>query len=185
MSATPAQVRYNCESRLYVVQYISACKAAVEMLPKRDEHRLRAFPRGCTSRMHRTSSTPQELNSTEEPDEHSLPYCVLGGTGGLSVGCSVEMQWKMCAGSPFIWWYGVLEHLRQQDDGTAMATVVFPHFPETSQFYRQNVQIGDGAARPGAFGGFTGGVRTLSQVEENVCLQFMPQAIRQLSNLPV
>lgn len=185
MSAAPAQVRYNHEMRSYVAQFIGNCKPVLEMIPKRQEHRLRAFPQNIKSRMRPAISGLEDDDHTNKPNEHSLPYCVLVGTCGLSIGCSVELQWKTWRRSPFIWWYGVLENLRHQDGATAVATILFPHFPETSRFYRQHVQIGDGVVRPGAFGGFTGGIRRLSQTEVNMCLQFLPQAIGLISDLHV
>jgi len=84
------------------------------------------------------------------------------------LGKGVELQWKMQAGSPFGWWYGVLESLRIHGDGlTATAKLTFRHFPLGSRWYELDVVFGDNKIRPGAIGGYTGGIRGVTD-EENL-----------------
>ena len=39
------------------------------------------------------------------------------------------------AGSPFGWWYGKVERL-ERNGATAAVTLIFPHFPTNSRWYR-------------------------------------------------
>jgi hypothetical protein len=109
--------------------------------------------------------------------ESAYPYKVLEGTHGLRVGGGVELQWKMQSGGPFGWWYGHLEALERGADGRrTTATITFPHFPTTSDWYRLRVQVGDGEIRECTFGGYTGGLRaTASDVEKKHWMQFFKQ----------
>jgi len=105
----------------------------------------------------------------------AYPYCVLEGTEGLKVGGPVELQWKMQDQSPFGWWYGQLEDLQRDSDGKqATATVVFPHFHTTSQWYRLNVRFGDSEVRDCVLGGKSGGLRSVREGEKMQWMQHFP-----------
>lgn len=111
------------------------------------------------------------------------PYRVLVGTEGLRVGRPVELQWKMQLGSPFGWWYGVLESLELGPEALSgapgqgapsTATIVFPHFPPNSRWYQLTVQFGDGCIRHCSMGGYSGGLRGVTESECDRWARFFP-----------
>lgn len=105
------------------------------------------------------------------------PYSVLEGMDGLRVGGGVELQWKMQEHSPFGWWYGQLEELRPDKDGKlATATVIFPHFLASSQWYRLAVRFGDCEVRDCMLGGKSGGLRPVRDGEQLQWMQHFPSS---------
>jgi len=172
MAAMPARVRYEARLGVYVARYPSATESAVELIIATQEHRLRFCPQAARERLR-----PPALPSAEPAvASKCYPYQALAGVEGLRVGSAVELQWKMQAGSPFGWWYGILDALSMRADGLAVATISFRHFHATSVWYRLQVEFGDGEVREGAGGGFTGGVRKLSENEERQYMRFFPKA---------
>lgn len=171
MAAMPARVRYEARRGVYVARYPSATESAVELVPAKQEHRLRFCPQSA-----RESLRPPAPPSAEPAvSSQCYPYQALAGVEGLRVGGGVELQWKMQDGSPFGWWYGVLEALSTCADGLSVATISFRHFHATSVWYRLQVEFGDGQVREGAGGGFTGGVRALNKDEEKQYMRFFPK----------
>lgn len=190
MSAMPARVSYEAERDVYLTYYLSASEIAREAIPRRAEARLRFCPESARSRL--LCGTAQYLDeSTLEHEEDSFllkarhedssgfesyPYRVLAGIQGLQVGSPVEFQWKMQKGSPFGWWYGHLDDLAILQDGLARATISFRHFPSNSRWYQVKVTFGDDQMRDCAFGGFSGGVRGVSEEENRQFMLFFPKS---------
>lgn len=117
-------------------------------------------------------------------DRNTYPYKVLGGFDNLIIGRHVELQWKMQEMSPFGWWFGRLESLQQEPNSkSAIATITFAHFPEHSSWHRLKVRFGDGKVRPCSFGGFSGGVRAVSDPEKERWMRFLPKAIQHVAEL--
>jgi hypothetical protein len=202
MAAMAAKVRYEASADVYVASYLSASLVAPESIPAAEEHRLRFCPPSARARLLRgpdlgqeaeeaaTSPEQEEVEVDEEDvgeendDEKApsspswdYPYKVLQGVEEelVAPGTGVELQWKMQFGSPFGWWYGRLESLRRDNNGeTATATLIFPHFPSTSAWYRLEVRFGDAKMRPCTFGGYTGGVRMASPEEHALWMRFFP-----------
>mmetsp|Transcript_110840 Transcript_110840/g.300802 ORF Transcript_110840/g.300802 Transcript_110840/m.300802 type:complete len:422 (-) Transcript_110840:51-1316(-) len=184
MAAMGARVTFEASSRSYVARYLSAHPVPPEMIPACEEHRLRFCPASARAQLRPGGPTcaaqafEEALRCPEgaAPRQAEYPNKVLRGFEGLQVGGSVELQWKMQAGSPFGWWYGILDALSMRADGLAVATISFRHFHATSVWYRLQVEFGDGEVREGAGGGFTGGVRKLSENEERQYMRFFPKA---------
>jgi len=143
---------------------------------------------GCCMRRRSSSGSGDEMTrrrsssgdwpkaeTSDESKQGAYPYCVLEGTTGLKIGGAVELQWKMQDQSPFGWWYGQLEELQHHSDGKlATATVVFPHFAATSQWYRLAVAFGDNEVRDCALGGKSGGLRPVRDGEKVQWMQHFP-----------
>eukprot|EP00913_Durusdinium_trenchii_P028145 g26389.t1 len=101
-------------------------------------------------------------------------YRVLKDFDGVALGQGVELQWKMQMGSPFGWWYGRVERIERGGSGAAV-TLIFPHFPTNSRWYRLRVVVGDGIIRRCGIGGYHGGIRAVTPEEEKVWMQFRPK----------
>jgi len=171
MSAMPAWVCYSLKENAYQATYLSASVVPPEWIPAKEERRLRYLPTSARSVLQPRRSGPGGSGTTEA----AYPFRVLRGVQGLVLGGGVEVQWKMQENSPFGWWYGDLEHLQLQPDGTtAIASVTFRHFPRNSRWYRMKLVFGDSTIRPCDFGGYTGGVRPTTRVEQAMWLSFLP-----------
>ncbi|CAK0858341.1 unnamed protein product [Prorocentrum cordatum] len=187
MAAMPARLQYETSLGAYLARYLSASQVPPEPIPPHEEHRLRFCPRGVRGRLRcgppseggdaKTEATAptESLKDPHGCDLSRYPYRVLGGLEGLEVGRSVELQWKMQEGSPFGWWYGRLDALAVKPDGLAQATITFNHFPVNSRWYRLDVVIGDTRVRDCSFGGYTGGIRPVSEDEDRQCMKFFPK----------
>jgi hypothetical protein len=199
MSAMPARVHYDCGEDSYVAWYISASEVPPELIAAQEGHRLRFCPVAVREGLWHTESPaavselPHErlwgafkkratccarrrAPSNDLTTGEGYPYSVLGGTEGLKVGGAVELQWKMQDHSPFGWWYGQLEDLRCDKDGKlATATVIFPHFQSTSQWYRLAVRFGDCEVRDCMLGGKSGGLRPVPDAEKRQWMRHFPQ----------
>jgi hypothetical protein len=172
MAAMPAQVTYDRESAAYVATYLSAIEVPSEYICENEEHRLRFCPESARAQL-QPGLTPKVDSGTKLC---VYPYRVLEGLDGLVVGKGVELQWKMQYGSPFGWWYGHLEALgRGPSPGLAIATIIFPHFSPGAPWYRLNVMFGDDKMRDCTFGGYTGGIRGVTQAEYKRWMQFFPR----------
>jgi len=184
MAAMPARVSYLSHYGwgCYVARYLSAHPVPPEMIPACEEHRLRFCPASARAQLRPGGPTcaaqafEEALRCPEgaAPRQAEYPNKVLRGFEGLQVGGSVELQWKMQSGSPFGWWYGRLDWLQFLQDGLAQGTIIFPHFPATSRWHRLTVVFGDSQMRECAFGGYTGGVRAMSQSEQLQFMRFFP-----------
>lgn len=201
MSAMPARVYYEVKRQCYMVKYISASDVAPETIRPSEEHRLRFCPASvrCTLeppswRAVSSKALPAVLPvppsgtaqlgvaatllRSQAPDGKSpqYPHKVLEGIEGLTVGRAVELQWKMQFGSPFGWWYGHLDSITKHPDGlTATATISFAHFPRDSRWHRLEVRFGDDTVRSCSFGGYTGGLRQVSEAEHKRWMRFFPK----------
>mmetsp|Transcript_24196 Transcript_24196/g.38672 ORF Transcript_24196/g.38672 Transcript_24196/m.38672 type:complete len:410 (+) Transcript_24196:56-1285(+) len=128
--------------------------------------------------------TSSGFHASVEVDRTGYPYKVLEGFEGLVVGQHVELQWKMQKLSPFGWWFGKLESLHLEENGkTATAVLTFAHFPEHSGWHRLSVRFGDRKVRPCNFGGFSGGLRAVSNAEKDRWMRFLPQSTKHLTEL--
>jgi hypothetical protein len=203
MSAMPARVHYEQNEGSYVAWYISASEVPPELIPPTEGHRLRFCPASVREPLWRTSSAAIEAVSELPSDRFwsdfkerarccirrrpstdtemspsklsGYPYSVLEGTQGLKVGGAVELQWKMQDHSPFGWWYGQLEELNPDIDGKlATATVIFPHFHSSSQWYRLAVRFGDREVRDCTLGGKSGGLRPVHDMEKMLWMRHFP-----------
>jgi hypothetical protein len=184
MAAMPARIQYEARCDCYVARYLSASEVPPEKIPSREEHRLRFCPESVRSQLlHGYSLSDAKVDDPHDKIAQSLcnsnmhfyPYRVLQGFEGLQVGAGVELQWKMQEGSPFGWWYGQLDALTELGDGLAQAIITFRHFPSTSRWYRLGVVFGDSNMRDCAFGGYTGGIRSVSEAEKKQCMKFFPK----------
>jgi len=168
MSATAACVQYEAKFDCYRALYLSAQERHSERIPRSESNRLRFCSPSVRAELQPGCSHP----GVGSP----YPYRVLRGTSGLKVGKGVELQWKMQVGSPFGWWYGMLESLDQDAERQqAVATITFEHFPCTSLWYRLEVQVGDGKVRQCSIGGFTGGIRGVNSDEQQQWKRFFPE----------
>mmetsp|Transcript_54767 Transcript_54767/g.138321 ORF Transcript_54767/g.138321 Transcript_54767/m.138321 type:complete len:503 (-) Transcript_54767:859-2367(-) len=187
MSAMPARVQYDASVRGFVARYLSASEVMPETIPNHESHRLRFCPLSARPQLQpglsqassvldmRLDCSPHSGKSNTERSP-KYPYSVLVGTEGLHVGMAVELQWKMQSGSPFGWWYGILEELHiVPNEETARATITFHHFPSTSRWHRLGVKFGDDELRPCSFGGYTGGIRPVSEDEKKNWMRFFPK----------
>lgn len=172
MSAMPAIVHFEAKTNGYVAKYLSASEVQPESIPCSEEHRLRFCPPSA-----REYLQLQQMQAAT-PSSDSYPYEVLEGVDGLQVGMGVEMQWKMQAGSPFGWWYGILEELQPVPDTSMFsATINFRHFPVTSKWHRLHVRFGTCETQPCSVGGFNGGIRPVSEEESQRWMQFFPKEL--------
>jgi len=178
MSAMPATVVYEHNIDSYVATYLSASAVPPEVIPTREQHRIRFCPASVCGRLQPGTSPhrPALPGATKDAVTDLYPYKVLQGIDGLVVGGTVELQWKMQLKSPFAWWFGKLESLRlAADGGTAVATVIFTHFRESSRWYRLTVHVGGSEMRPCSFGGYTGGLRAVDSQEAKRWAHFFPK----------
>eukprot|EP00435_Cladocopium_sp_Y103_P070795 s234_g36.t1 len=167
MSCMVAKVSWEHSSNSYVANYVSASHVQPERIPADQKHRLRFCPAG-TAR----DQLQPEIGPPGAAEIY--PYRVLKGYDGVVLGQGVELQWKMQIGSPFGWWYGKVERL-ERNGATAAVTLIFPHFPTNSRWYRLRVVVGDGVVRRCAIGGYHGGLRAVTAEEEKVWSQFIPK----------
>merc|ERR1712070_1306919 len=180
MSRLPAQIQWEADTNSYIARYLSASEVLPEWIPAEEEHRLLFCPASMDDSLWMARLPGEDAANVRHHDSHykmeSLyPYCVLVGIGDFKLGQGIELQWKMQQGSPFGWWYGVLEQLDYDADGdTAVATITFRHFPEHSSWRWLRVRFGDGETRPCTMGGWSGGIRPTSVVEEKRWMQFFP-----------
>jgi hypothetical protein len=189
MAAMAARVQW-CESEGgYIARYLSASEVKPEHIPVDEEHRIRFCPASARQQLRPGSAVWPEASMDSDSDGRILqygekvlalptcyPYKVLQGTDGLIVGQGVELLWKMQYGSPFGWWYGHLEALHHDTEGdVATAVITFRHFPSNSRWYRLEVRFGDGEMRPCSFGGYTGGLRAVSEAEHKQWMRYFPQ----------
>jgi hypothetical protein len=194
MSAMPARIHYDRAAQGFVAWYMSASQVPPELIPEYQQHRIRACPTPTLEQLCYSSNLVTEVpferrwgarctdrsrwvgKSPDVPEEEqaSYPYSVFGTTKGFKVGQPVELQWKMQGRSPFGWWFGLLESLSQEDDTLAIATIIFPHFSPTSQWYRLTVRIGDGEIRDCALGGKSGGLRPVAAEERVQWMKHFP-----------
>eukprot|EP00931_Biecheleriopsis_adriatica_P077027 TRINITY_DN5066_c0_g2_i1.p1 TRINITY_DN5066_c0_g2~~TRINITY_DN5066_c0_g2_i1.p1 ORF type:complete len:394 (+),score=50.22 TRINITY_DN5066_c0_g2_i1:40-1182(+) len=182
MSAMSAYIRYDRKSNAYVTKYQSVNQVPPEHIPVAEEHRLRFCPASARERLQPGClplklSTSHGINQVDETVNimDYYPYKVLEGLDDLEVGSDVELQWKMQAGSPFGLWFGNLEslvHISGTKD--ALATVTFNHFPSESIWYRLQVRVGGSEIRRCDFGGYTGGLRRVTESEKKVWMCFFP-----------
>jgi hypothetical protein len=178
MAAMPAQVQYDPCLDAFIATYISASEVVPEIIPVSEEHRLRFCPPSARAQLQ-----PGRCLHTDHQDDadsvckraDAYPFKVLQGLDALEVGQPVELQWKMQAASPFGWWFGQLEDLSLiKDTSEAMVTISFHHFPTTSRWHRLQVRIGGSQIQPCNFGGFTGGLRRVSDAERKHWMRFFP-----------
>jgi len=192
MAAMPARVQYEARVRGYVARYLSATEVQPETIPYHEGYRLRFCPSSARQRLqpgHRGAAGSDSRmgvgigsvpKSPVGPGGAAMtppyPYRVFEGIEGLQVGQGVELQWRMQFGSPFGWWYGQLEELHKDPSGKwANATITFRHFPASSRWYKLDVRFGDSELRPCSFGGFTGGIRGVSEEERALWMRFFPK----------
>lgn len=207
MSAMPARVHFDCQEGSHVAWYLSASEVPPELIPAEEAHRLRFCPASVRDPLWRSSSDapaavsdlPQERlwsafterarwcvrrrspSQDLSRENDGYPYSVLTGVDGLKVGGAVELQWKMQDHSPFGWWYGHLEDLCcDQDGNAATATITFPHFHPTSQWYRLAVRFGDGEIRECLLGGKSGGLRPVPDGEKSQWMRHFPANLIQV-----
>jgi len=188
MAAMAARIQYESRMDAYVARYLSASEVLPEKIPVCEESRLRFCPESARERLRpgfpaagstardggRCSRTTELVKASASSP--SYPYRVLEGFSDLRADQGVELQWKMQYGSPFGWWYGHLESLTHEPDGkTARATIAFQHFPSTSRWYRLEVTFGDSEMRACSFGGYTGGIRSVSEAEAERWMRFFPK----------
>lgn len=189
MGAMPARVQYDRSAKGYVARYLSAAAVTPEAIPETEGFRLRFCPPSARERLlsrapgdtHREWSDIYQMEEAEDrgpvkPVPTAYPYRPLVGFEGLKVGEGVELQWKMQMGSPFGWWYGVLEALHiDPGEKEGSATVIFKHFASNTRWYRLVVRFGSSATRPCQFGGYTGGIRAATEAESAHWMRFMPK----------
>eukprot|EP00440_Ansanella_granifera_P024687 gb/GFBE01026809.1/.p1 GENE.gb/GFBE01026809.1/~~gb/GFBE01026809.1/.p1 ORF type:complete len:417 (+),score=66.97 gb/GFBE01026809.1/:1-1251(+) len=180
MSAMPATVLYDRQLKAYVASYISLSKVPDEVIPESQAHRLRFCPASAQQRLQPgIASAPlafrSEVRSLAQAANGCYPHKVLEGLEGLEVGVDVEVQWKMQLFSSFGWWFGHLEKLTLIE-GTeeATATITFPHLVETSRWFRLEVRVGSAEIQPCSLGGWTGGLRRVSETEKKAWMQVYP-----------
>jgi hypothetical protein len=173
MAAMAAQIQYDRTLDAYVAKYISASEVLPEVIPMYENHRLRFCPAPVRPRL---QPVYPESAAKDRAPAPVYPFKVLEGIEGLVVGQGVELQWKMQLKSPFGWWFGHLEALHKESDGKLYtATITFKHFPSTSRWYRLQVRFGDAQMRPCAFGGYTGGVRAVTEKEKACWMSYLPK----------
>jgi len=178
MSRLPARIHWEKATTSYIARYLSASEVPPEKIPVSEQHRLSFCPAAVRGEF--GLSTKQGLDQESDHEclskDSQYPYRVLEGVADFRVGQGIELQWKMQHGSPFGWWYGTLEQLDHNSDGvTAVAKITFRHFPAHSHWHQLQIRFGDGATRPCAMGGWSGGVRPLSACEELRWMEFFPK----------
>eukprot|EP00437_Effrenium_voratum_P002922 CAMPEP_0181430584 /NCGR_PEP_ID=MMETSP1110-20121109/17799_1 /TAXON_ID=174948 /ORGANISM="Symbiodinium sp., Strain CCMP421" /LENGTH=451 /DNA_ID=CAMNT_0023553905 /DNA_START=39 /DNA_END=1394 /DNA_ORIENTATION=- len=168
MSCMLAKVSWDANINCYITSYVSASQVLPEKIPYHEGHRLR-FCRPSV----REELKP-ELMPPLAPEVYG--YRVLHDVPDLKVGQGLELQWKMQQGSPFGWWFGIVESVVRDPNSTkAIVTMTFDHFPATSRWRRLQITVGDGATRPCAIGGWHGGVRAVSPSEKKEWAKFFPK----------
>jgi len=158
MSRLPAHVNWEAKTNSYIARYLSASEVLPERIPASEEHRLLFCPAPvrsilCLPRFsgeHPLFDSINRIVTSESPHEKMYPYRVLEGIADdFCIGCGIELQWKMQRGSPFGWWYGVLERLEYDANGvTAVAKIAFRHFPANSNWHWLDIRFGDGGREP-------------------------------------
>lgn len=169
MSCMIAKVSWESKTQSYMASYVSASHVLPERISYDESNRLRFCPASAAAQLQPELAPPTALEI--------YPYRVLQGLEGLRVGASVELQWKMQMGSPFGWWYGVVEQMERNcgEEGTAAVTITFRHFPANSRWYRLRVVVGDGVMRRCAIGGYHGGIRAVTPEEDKQWKLFFPK----------
>lgn len=167
MSCMVAKVSWEQSSNSYVANYVSASRVLPERIPACQAHRLRFCPQGAAQEQLQPEIAPPTSSEI-------YAYRVLKDFNGVALGQGVELQWKMQMGSPFGWWYGRVERIERGGSGAAV-TLIFPHFPTNSRWYRLRVVVGDGIIRRCGIGGYHGGIRAVTPEEEKVWMQFRPK----------
>lgn len=168
MSCMVAKVSYHAGARSYTASYVSASYVLPEKIPEMERRRLRFCP--CSAR----AQLQPEAQLSDPKNFYS--HRILEGTEDIQVGRGVELQWKMQSGSPFGWWFGVVESIEHRVPGKlAAVTMVFHHFPTNSRWYRLSVTVGDGQLRDCAIGGYHGGMRVCSEEERKDWMHFFPK----------
>mmetsp|Transcript_27432 Transcript_27432/g.63899 ORF Transcript_27432/g.63899 Transcript_27432/m.63899 type:complete len:455 (-) Transcript_27432:550-1914(-) len=169
MSCMIAKVSWEQKSQSYVACYVSASHVLPERIPYEASQRLRFCPDSAASQLQPEIAPPTAAEI--------YPYRVFRGLDGVAVGKGVELQWKMQMGSPFGWWYGVVEHVERNygEDETAAVTLTFRHFPAHSRWYRLRVLAGDGVMRKCSIGGYHGGIRAVTPEEDKQWQLFFPK----------
>jgi len=181
MSCVPAWVHWETKSDSYVANYVSFDPdVRPESIPRWEGHRLRFCPAAVRDRLQPLeacipSRKPSSCFRSDRIVERQLgyPFEPLPGVDKFEIGGGVELQWKKQEGGAFGWWHGLLEKVELDSHGrSAVATLVFPHFPANSAFYRLCVRFGDGRMRSCDFGGISGGLRPISEAEEEHWIRF-------------
>eukprot|EP00747_Dinoflagellata_sp_TGD_P185620 gnl/TRDRNA2_/TRDRNA2_42241_c0_seq1.p1 gnl/TRDRNA2_/TRDRNA2_42241_c0~~gnl/TRDRNA2_/TRDRNA2_42241_c0_seq1.p1 ORF type:complete len:514 (-),score=77.61 gnl/TRDRNA2_/TRDRNA2_42241_c0_seq1:124-1665(-) len=186
MSALAAGVTWEADLDAYIARYLSACPARPEAIPRSEMHRLRFCPPSACAALQPKLLPWPEATPSGEGESGTLdgikvttgyPYKVLQGSAGLRPGMGVELQWKMQRDSPLGWWYGTLESITHEGNGSQLATAVitFRHFPASSRWYRLQLTFGDDQVRPCAIGGYSGGLRAATEEEEKQWKRFLPK----------
>ncbi|CAE7864183.1 unnamed protein product [Symbiodinium sp. KB8] len=168
MSCMLAKVSWDANINCYITSYVSASQVLPEKIPYHEGHRLR-FCRPSAHVMRR--DLVQRVCAL-------MRRKVLHDVPDLKVGQGLELQWKMQQGSPFGWWFGIVESVVRDPNSTkAIVTMTFDHFPATSRWRRLQITVGDGATRPCAIGGWHGGVRAVSPSEKKEWAKFFPKVL--------
>jgi hypothetical protein len=186
MAAVIAQVAYEESTDCYVARYVTSREVPPESIPQCEAHRLRCCPAAVRARLEPRPLPARPGDALEvpkaprgpaiPPSEDHYPHRVLEGFAGLRPGAGVELQLKMQYAIPFGWWYGHLYALDIDEDGAlATATITFRHFPSNSRMYMLKVRFGDNLMRPCALGGFTGGIRPITEAEQKHWMNFFPR----------
>jgi len=181
MAAMTARIQYDAKADSYVARYLSASEVMPEVISLVEEQRLRFCPESARAQLMPQCPFSQfyrdaKLEEVRHTEDESYPYRVLEGIESLTVGEGVELQWKMQRGSPFGWWYGHLESLKiDADVARATAVIVFSHFPSNSRWYRLQVRFGGPDMMDCPFGGYTGGLRPVSDKEQRHWMRFFPK----------
>jgi len=173
MSAMPALCRWDRSG--YVATHLSASEVPPEFIPAEEGHRIRFCPLTAFQRL-APAKEPGQVGSGAE-----YSYQVLTNDAEeiarLRPGQAVELQWKMQPLSPFGWWFGVLdsvEVVRDANGEGAVAHLSFQHFPQDSRWRNLTVPLGHSAQMPCAMGGYSGGLRVVSDEERSLWMRFFP-----------
>merc|ERR1719443_2248402 len=161
LSVMPALCRWDGGG--YLAKYLSASEVPPERIPASEEFRLRFCPAAVREQLEPARLDIRQLRGRGGPLPDAYPYRVLEDAGAeaevpLRPGCAVELQWKMQPGSPFGWWFGVLEDCERLE-GRTRARLTFRHFPVHSRWYSLTVEVGGTEPRACDIGGYNGGLR--------------------------
>ncbi|CAJ1398105.1 unnamed protein product [Effrenium voratum] len=167
MSCMLAKVIWDSRTNSYIASYVSASQVLPERISYLETYRLRFCPPSVRRQLR------PELRPPQAPDVYG--YRVLAGVPDVKAGQGVELQWKMQQGSPFGWWFGIVESLERDKAGRARLTMTFEHFPSSSRWRRLQIVIGDGSTRQCAIGGWHGGVRAVTHCEQKEWAKFFPK----------
>lgn len=98
---------------------------------------------------------------------NTYPHRVLPGIDEFITDQGIEFQWKRHLSCPLSWRFGILRSIKcDQTTGLADAHISFPDFDDSAGGWRScSVVFGDGLLRTFQLGGFSGGVRGLTQHE--------------------